>query len=48
MFLQNGGTQLPVYTVPPPRKPEYEPAGPHAGYPDNLHAFIKENAGRVH
>jgi hypothetical protein len=48
MFFRNGGTQLPVYTMPPSRKPEYETVGPQAGYLDNLRGFIKENGGKVH
>jgi len=47
MFLRNGGTQLPVYTVPLPRKPEHESVGPQAGYPDILRGFIKKNAGKA-
>jgi len=41
MFLRNGGTQLPVCTVPKTRKPEYETDGPQAGHPDILRGFIK-------
>jgi len=48
IFLRNVGTELPVYTVPPPRKPEYETVGPQAGCPDILRGFIKKNAGKVH
>jgi len=48
MILRNVGTQLPVYTVPSSRKPEYETVGPKAGYPDILRGFMKENAGKVH